>query len=306
MFWWRALAAWVVSLPLLGAFASIRPLGWLDWLGLLLWVAGFLFEAGADWQLRRFRADPANAGRVLNRGLWRYTRHPNYFGECCIWWGFYCSPCRPGPGGRCPGRCCSPGCCCGSGVAGLERDIGNRRPQYADYVLKTNAFFPPRPENDLKPALSWADNARDNRSYVPENSRSTVVELDSAQREARAREVRHEVVAQLTDGHASHFPRPVRRPVGDRSAAGVETRAPGDTRFAITVILGGMLCVPASLFTHAAPLASWMRHWVAISQIGWSVLYMWVFEGRRKRSFTCSSRWPSWRSIVTGPCCSPR
>ena len=89
MFWWRALAAWVVSLPLLGAFASIRPLGWLDGLGLLLWVTGFVFEAGADWQLRRFRADPANADRVLNRGLWRYSRHPNYFGECCVWWGFY-------------------------------------------------------------------------------------------------------------------------------------------------------------------------------------------------------------------------
>ena len=89
VFWQRALLAWVVSLPLLGAFASIRPPGWLDAAGLLLWLAGFVIEASADWQLWRFRADPVNAGSVLNRGLWHYGRHPNYFGECCVWWGFY-------------------------------------------------------------------------------------------------------------------------------------------------------------------------------------------------------------------------
>ena len=89
VFWRRALLAWVVSLPLLGAFASIRPPGWLDAAGLLLWVAGFVIEASADWQLWRFRADPVHAGSVLNRGLWHYGRHPNYFGEGCVWWGFY-------------------------------------------------------------------------------------------------------------------------------------------------------------------------------------------------------------------------
>lgn len=90
VFWWRALAAWVVSLPLLGAFASIRPVGWLDYLGGALWAVGLVFEWAGNRRLRRFAADPANAGEVLDRGLRRFTRHPNHFGECCVWWGFYC------------------------------------------------------------------------------------------------------------------------------------------------------------------------------------------------------------------------
>ncbi len=85
----RALLAWLVSLPLLGAFASIAPLGALDYAGVLLWAVGFVVETGADWQLARFRANPANAGGVLRQGFWRFTRHPNYFGECCVWWGLY-------------------------------------------------------------------------------------------------------------------------------------------------------------------------------------------------------------------------
>ncbi len=82
--------AWVISLPLLGAFATNRRIGWLDYLGIALWLFGFVFEAGGDWQLARFKKDPANADKVMDRGLWRYTRHPNYFGEFCIWWGFWC------------------------------------------------------------------------------------------------------------------------------------------------------------------------------------------------------------------------
>jgi steroid 5-alpha reductase family enzyme len=102
VFWLQALLAWVISLPILGAFASNRPLGPLDWIGLALWLTGFVFEAGADWQLARFRKNPANAGNVMNRGLWRYTRHPNYFGEFCIWWGFWLIALSAGRGGRRP------------------------------------------------------------------------------------------------------------------------------------------------------------------------------------------------------------
>jgi steroid 5-alpha reductase family enzyme len=143
VFWLQALLAWIISLPLLGAVASNQPVGWLDYAGILLWVAGMLFEAGGDWQLARFKRDPANAGAVMNRGFWRYTRHPNYFGEFCIWWGFFLIALSAGAWWSAPGALLISFLLLRvSGVTLLEKDIGNRRPQYADYVLKTNAFFP--------------------------------------------------------------------------------------------------------------------------------------------------------------------
>ena len=105
-----------------------------------------IFEAGGDWQLARFKRDPANADKVMNRGLWRYTRHPNYFGEFCIWWGFYLIALAAGAWWAIPGPSLMTFMLLRvSGVSLLEKDIGKRRPQYADYVLKTNAFFPGRP-----------------------------------------------------------------------------------------------------------------------------------------------------------------
>jgi steroid 5-alpha reductase family enzyme len=143
VFWLQALLAWVISLPLLGAFASNQPVGLLDYAGILLWVVGFVFEAGGDWQLARFKRDPANAGAVMNRGFWRYTRHPNYFGEFCIWWGYFLIALSAGAWWSVPGALLISFLLLRvSGVTLLERDIGKRRPQYADYVLKTNAFFP--------------------------------------------------------------------------------------------------------------------------------------------------------------------
>jgi steroid 5-alpha reductase family enzyme len=68
-----------------------------------VWTVGLFFEAVGDWQLERFRADPANAGEVNDRGLWHWSRHPNYFGHACVWWGCGCSPPATGPG-----RCSSP------------------------------------------------------------------------------------------------------------------------------------------------------------------------------------------------------
>lgn len=146
VFWLRAALAWVVSLPLLGAFAGNRPLGWLDYAGAALWLVGFVFEAGADWQLARFRRNPANAGQVLRRGWWRHTRHPNYFGEACVWWGFWLIALSAGAWWSVAGPMLLSFLLLRvSGVAGLERSIGKGRPQYADYVLKTNAFFPGPP-----------------------------------------------------------------------------------------------------------------------------------------------------------------
>ena len=107
---------------------------------------GFVFEAGGDWQLARFKRNPANAGAVMDRGFWRYTRHPNYFGEFCVWWGFWLMAASAGAWWSVAGPRSSPCCCCAFRASGLlEKDIGNRRPQYADYVLKTNAFFPGPP-----------------------------------------------------------------------------------------------------------------------------------------------------------------
>ncbi|HUQ12394.1 MAG TPA: DUF1295 domain-containing protein [Steroidobacteraceae bacterium] len=146
VFWLQAGLAWVISLPLYGAFASTEPVGALDYMGVALWVLGFVFEAVGDWQLSRFKKDPANAGSVLDRGLWRYTRHPNYFGEFCIWWGFWFIALGAGAWWSVPGPLLISFLLLRvSGVTLLEKDIGKRRPQYADYVLKTNAFFPGLP-----------------------------------------------------------------------------------------------------------------------------------------------------------------
>ena len=95
----RVLAAgggrWIISLPLLGVFASNAPLGVLDYLGVLLWLVGFVFEAGSDWQLARFSATRPMPTPSWT-GLWRFTRHPNYFGEACVWWGFWFIACCAG------------------------------------------------------------------------------------------------------------------------------------------------------------------------------------------------------------------
>jgi len=142
----QALLCWVVALPLQGAFASNRPLGALDWLGALLCCLGLVFETVSDWQLARFRAGPGGDAAVLDRGFWRYTRHPNYFGECCVWWGFYLMALSAGAWWAVPGPLLLTWLLLRvPGGPLLERGIGNRRPQYADYVLKTNVFFPARP-----------------------------------------------------------------------------------------------------------------------------------------------------------------
>ena len=143
VFGFQAVLAWLISLPLLGATASGAPLGWLDGLGIALWLLGFTFEAGGDWQLARFKADPGNAGKVMDRGFWRYTRHPNYFGDFCVWWGLYLLALSAGAWWSIVGPIAMSFMLLRvSGVALLEKDIGQRRPEYAEYVRRTNAFFP--------------------------------------------------------------------------------------------------------------------------------------------------------------------
>jgi steroid 5-alpha reductase family enzyme len=139
----QAVLAWLISLPLLGAIGGAGPLGVLDYLGAALWLVGMIFEAGGDLQLARFKGDPANAGKVMDRGLWRYTRHPNYFGDFCVWWGFYLIAVSAGAWWSIVGPALMSYLLLKvSGVRLLERDIGKRRPQYAEYIRRTNAFFP--------------------------------------------------------------------------------------------------------------------------------------------------------------------
>ena len=139
----QATLAWIISLPLLAAIAGLGPLGALDYLGVTLFAVGLLFETVGDFQLARFKADPANDGQVMRSGLWRYTRHPNYFGECCVWWGFFLIALSAGGWWSIVGPVLMTVLLLKvSGVALLEKDLWERRPGYAQYVKNTNAFFP--------------------------------------------------------------------------------------------------------------------------------------------------------------------
>lgn len=143
----QGVIAWVVSLPLLGAIASPASLTFLDYGGVAVWLVGMVFEAGGDYQLARFRADPANRGKVLDSGLWRYTRHPNYFGNACVWWGLSMIAIAGGAWWAIISPLIMTFLLLKvSGVSLLERDIGERRPEYADYIARTSAFVPCLPK----------------------------------------------------------------------------------------------------------------------------------------------------------------
>lgn len=148
----QALLAWVISLPLLAAVHSTAPLGLLDGAGVLLWAIGLYFEAVGDAQLARFKADAANRGQVMDRGLWRYTRHPNYFGEFCLWWGYYLIALAAGGWWSLPAPLLMSLLLLKvSGVTLLEQDIAERRPGYRQYIERTSAFMP-RPPRTLPAA----------------------------------------------------------------------------------------------------------------------------------------------------------
>lgn len=135
---------WFVSLPLQVAMFETSAPGWLAWLGVGVWAVGLFFEAVGDWQLDRFRRDPRSRGKVLDSGLWRYTRHPNYFGDACVWWGLSLVAFDAWPGVL---TVLSPVLMTwllarGTGKPLLEKGMASRRPGYADYVRRTSGFVP--------------------------------------------------------------------------------------------------------------------------------------------------------------------
>ena len=139
----QAVLAWIVSLSTLGAIINTRSWHWIDTIAVYVILLGGAFEAVADWQLARFKSDPANRGLVMDRGLWRLSRHPNYFGEFCVWWGFYfLSLSTQSWWALASPILMSVLLLKVSGVALQEKTIDEKRPGYRDYVARTNAFFP--------------------------------------------------------------------------------------------------------------------------------------------------------------------
>lgn len=151
--WWRSFfkvfllqgfLLWIISIPLLAAQYPQLPdhLTFLDYLGAFLWLIGFFFESTGDYQLARFKADPANKGKVMDKGVWRYTRHPNYFGDSAQWWGYYLIALAVGGWWS----LFSPVLMTllllrVSGVALLEKTL-ETKPGYKEYIEKTSPFIP--------------------------------------------------------------------------------------------------------------------------------------------------------------------
>ncbi len=141
---------WIVSLPAqLGQVRDTPDLGVLAFVGVALWLLGFVFESVGDAQLARFKADPASKGQVMDRGLWRYTRHPNYFGDACVWWGIALVAAETGIGaiGIVGAVVMTVLLVRVSGVPLLEKSMAKRRPGYADYVARTSSFIPRPPRH---------------------------------------------------------------------------------------------------------------------------------------------------------------
>jgi steroid 5-alpha reductase family enzyme len=142
----QAVIAFVVALPLQAAAAGTDPtLGPLAFAGAAVWLLGFVFEAGGDLQLARFKADPANKGKVMDRGFWRYTRHPNYFGDFAVWWGLFLIALDAGAWWAVAGPLVMTVLLTRvSGKDLLEKSM-SERPGYREYVERTSGFIPMPP-----------------------------------------------------------------------------------------------------------------------------------------------------------------
>ncbi len=143
----------IVALPVqLGQVAYTPAVGWIGWTGAVLAVIGIGFESIGDAQLAAFKKDPANKGKVLDTGLWKYTRHPNYFGDACVWWGLYLIAAETGHGlWSLPGPVLITFLLTkGSGVPTVEGSMRKKRPDYEAYVARTSGFVPWFPKAAVK------------------------------------------------------------------------------------------------------------------------------------------------------------
>ncbi len=143
----QGVIAWFVALPLTVAAATSRPLGLLAWIGVAVWALGVFFEAVGDAQLAAFKADPANRGKIMDRGLWAWTRHPNYFGDSAVWWGIWLIAAEAWPGVL---TVLSPVAMTWflafrTGARLLEQEMA-KRPGYPEYMARTSGFFPLPPK----------------------------------------------------------------------------------------------------------------------------------------------------------------
>ena len=153
-YWWisffqtfllQGILMWLISAPLLGAqyYTQSPSPGILDYFGIILWITGFCFETIGDLQLAHFKGDPSNKGKVMDKGLWHYTRHPNYFGDSAVWWGFGFMCLASGSYLPVLGSILMTALIIKvSGVSLLEKSLKEQKPQYTEYMKKTSAFLP--------------------------------------------------------------------------------------------------------------------------------------------------------------------
>ncbi len=142
----QAVLAWIIAMPLLLVATVGGEIGWLEITATAIWLIGFAFETTADHQLYRFKSNPGNKGKVLNTGLWAYSRHPNYFGEFLIWWSYFLFALSAGGWWLVFSPLLMTVLLLKvSGVSLMEKDITERRANYREYIQSTNAFFPGRP-----------------------------------------------------------------------------------------------------------------------------------------------------------------
>jgi steroid 5-alpha reductase family enzyme len=149
----QAALIWLISIPVQAGMFERGGSAWLVYAGLAVWLCGLAFEGIGDWQLASFKSDPVSRGTVMDRGLWRYTRHPNYFGDACVWWGLFLISCGSWLGLV---TIFSPVLmtfllAAGSGKPMTEERL-SARPGYAEYVRRTSGFIPLPPRRPTAPS----------------------------------------------------------------------------------------------------------------------------------------------------------